>query len=158
MAQQSESTRRIHRWMGALTAMSVTVPVAFFCWALYLSVNWQRIDPLQIPIGWLIFVTSGALPIFLFGLHAVFVRAFPATALRAMASQLVTGSRAVAYGVGLMVTAAAIAAFWGLFAHSVATLNWALLEQLGRILGIVAGVGAAITAAPSVLRQLSRTL
>jgi hypothetical protein len=158
LAEQPESTRRIHRWMGGLTVASLAVPAGLFAWALYLSINWQNVEPAQIPFGWLILMAGATVPIVLFGLHAVVIRAFPAAPIEGMASQLATGSKAVATGVGLMGMAVVIAAFWGLFAYAVATQNLALVERLGIVMGVVIGVGATIAIVQSLFRQLARSL
>ncbi len=158
LAGQSESTGRIHRWMNGLTAASLAVPVGLFIRALYLSINSKGTSPAQITAGWFIFVAGGTLPILLLGLHSAVLRAFPATPISGLAPQLVTGSKAVASGVGLAVMAAAVAAFWGLFAYSVVTPDWALLEKLVRILTAVVSAVAVVAVIQHLLRQLSRSL
>lgn len=157
VAQQPESTRAIHRLMSFLTAASVAVPVGFFIRALYLSIMWKSIDPIQIPVWWLAFVASGTLPILVFGLHAVILRAFPPIILQEKMSQFVTGGKAVASGLGLMLAAAAVAAFWGLFAYSVWTRNLALLEPLIRILAVAVSVAASIHFLSTLFRQISKS-
>jgi len=155
---QPEPAQRIHRWMNWLTAASLAVPVGLFIRALYLSINSKGTSPAQITAGWFIFVASGTLPILLFGLHSATLRAFPAMPISGLAPQLVTGSKAVASGVGLMVMAVAAASFWGLFAHSVVTPDWALLEKLVRILTAVVSAVAVVAVIQHLLRQLSRSL
>ena len=158
LAGQSESIGRIHQWMNLLTAASLAVPVGLFARALYLSINWKQADPAQIAVGWVIFVAGGTLPILLFGLHSAVLRVFPAVPISGLALQLVTGSKAVASGVGLAVVAVAVAAFWGLFAYSVATPDWVLLEKLVQILTAVVSAGAVVAVIQHLFRQLTRSL
>jgi hypothetical protein len=158
MGEQPGFTQWLHRLMNWLTAASVAVPVALFVRALALSINWKATDGVQIAVAWFTFVASGTVPLIVLGLHSALVRAFPAVPIKQLASQLVTGGKAVATGVGFMVVGATVAGFWGAFAYAVTVPDWALLEQLVRILAAAAGVGATIAVIQSLFRQISRSL
>jgi hypothetical protein len=158
VATKSETTRLVYRLMSYLTAISVAVPVATFIRALYLSINWRAADPTQITVAWFVYVASGTVPILFFGLPSAVLRAFPAMAVPGISVRFVSGGKAIASGLGLGLTAIAVAVFWGLLAYSVGTQNWALLEELVRILASVVAVGASIAVVQSLYRQLMRSL
>lgn len=156
--QQPKSKQAIHRWMKRLEVASVGIVPAAFIVAMYVSINWATVPQTAIPITWFFFAASATPAMVLIGLHAVILRAFPPIVLPAKMPQFVTGQRAVSWGWGVMLTAVVIAAFWGLFAYSVWTRNWAMLELLVGILAAVVGVGVAIQVVYSLYRSISRSL
>jgi hypothetical protein len=155
VAQQPASRQALHKWMSWLTIVSLAIPAGLFIRAIYLSVVWKQIDARRIPVAWLTFVASATLPFFLTGLHAVLLRAFPP--LPQIGSKFVTGRDAVWSGAGMMVVLLVVGAFWGFVAYAVWTFDLDMLEPLMRVLGIVIGVGAAISVAFSLLRQIRRS-
>ncbi len=89
------------------------------------------------------------------GLYAALIRAFPPTPATARMGAFATGSSGVAMGVGLIVIATAVAAFWGLFGHAIVTTDWALLEVLIQIIAVVAVVGGVVAVVSSLYRKLT---
>jgi hypothetical protein len=158
LAGQPASRQALHKWMSWLTIASIAAPVGLFFRALYLSIIWKRIDPIQIPVAWLIFVASGSLPFVLTGLHAVLLRAFPPIGVAVRGQKFVTGSSAVWMGAGLAVIALLVAAVWGYFAHVVWTVNMAMVEVMVNIVANVVGVGAVIAVLYALYRQFRRKL
>ena len=126
VAGQPASTRAMHNWMNWLTIASLAIPLGLFARALYFSINWKRVDPIQIPIAWFFFVAGGTVFMLINGLHAVLLRAFPP--IPELARRLVTGKGAVWRGAGMMVGALLFAAFWGLFSYIFRTHSMAILE------------------------------
>jgi hypothetical protein len=158
LAGQPASRQALHKWMSWLTIASVAVPVGLFFRALYLSIIWKRIDPIRIPIAWLIFVVSGTLPFILTGLHAVLLRAFPPIGVAMRGQKFVTGSSAVWMGAGLAVVMLLVAAFWAYFGYVVWTVNMAMLEVMVNIVANVFGVGAVIAVLYSLYQKFRRKL
>jgi hypothetical protein len=157
VAGQPVSTQVMHNWMNWLTIASMAVPVGLFARALYFSINWKRVDPIQIPIAWFLFVAGGTVFMFITGLHAVLLRAFPP--IPELSSRFVTGKNAVWRGAGMMVVALLIAAFWGFFfAYVVWTRNMAMVEVMVKILANVVGVGAVIAVLSSLYQKFRRKL
>jgi hypothetical protein len=156
VAEQPASRQAMHRWMNWTIIVSMAVPVGLFIRALYLSIIWKRIDPIQIPVAWFLFMAGGTLPILLTGLHAVLLRAFPP--IPPIGAKFVTGSKAVWSGGGMMVIALLIAALWGLFAYSVWAQNMAMVQVMVDILTAVIGVGVTVAIVFSLYQKLSRKL
>jgi hypothetical protein len=160
VAQLPKSTQTMHRWMEILTAISVAVPFALFGWALYLSITWKRVSAgpgaSLIPVAWMAFAGGGALPIFLTGLHALLLRAFPP--INVDVSKFVTGNKAAWIGGGLMAAIVVVGAFWGFFGYVVWTRNMALIEPMVNILANVVGVGVVIAVVASLWKKFRRAL
>lgn len=172
IAQQPESKQAFHKWMRALELASLAIVVGVFVVALYVSINWKAVPQMAIPTAWFCFPLSFTPFLILVGLHAIVLRAFPPTGLLGKTlraypppagqlgktQQFRVGRQAVAWGWGLVVTALVAAAFWGLFAYAVWTLNLAMLEPLIRILAGVVGVGIAVSIAVSILYSIYRAI
>ena len=156
VARQPASTQAIHRWMNWLTIASLAIPLGLFARALYFSINWKRVDPIQIPIAWFFFVAGGTVFMFINGLHAVLLRAFPP--IPELSSKFVTGKDAVWRGAGMMVAALLIAAFWGFFAYVVRAQDMALVEVMVNILANVVGVGVVVAVLYSLYKKLKSKL
>jgi hypothetical protein len=145
LAQQTESTLATHRWMKRLEAAGIGIILAAFLAALYVSINWKSVDVLMIPVAWFAFAASVAPALICYGLDAIFLLAFPPTGILGTPMKLVTGSGAVWIGFGFILLALVAVAFWGLFAFATLTQNWALLQPLIGGLGVVMGLGMAIS-------------
>ena len=156
VAGQPASTQAIHGGMNWLTVASLAVPIGLFCRALYISIKSGSAPTIQIPIAWFLFVASGTLPIFLTGLNAALLRAFPP--IPQIADKFVAGNDALWMGVGMMGVALLVAAFWGFFAYVVWTRNMAMVEVMVRILATVVGIGAVVAVLQSLYRQSRRKL
>ena len=136
-AQQPESTRSAHRWMNCLEGGAAGISVAAFVAALYLSIIWKSINPLWIPVAWFAFAATAAPHLILAGLDAIILRAFPTSGTLCNLTKLITGSGAIWIGVGLIVLALVVVAFWGLFAYATLTQNLVLLQPLIGFLGVL---------------------
>jgi len=123
--------------MNRLEAAAAGISVAAFVAALYLSVMWKSINPLWIPVAWFAFAATAAPHLILAGLDAIILRVFPTSGTLRNLSKLITGSGAVWIGVGFIVLALVVVAFWGLFAYATMTQNWALLQPLIGFLGVL---------------------
>ena len=145
LQQQSESKQAFHRWMNRLEAASLGIILAAFLVALYFSIAWKSVNPLIIPIAWFAFAASGSLLMVLNGLHAAILRAFPTGTLPGGKQKFFTGSGAAWIGLGFILGGLVYAAFWGLFAYATWTQNWAILKPLVSFLGVVLGVGIAVS-------------
>jgi len=143
--QQPESTLNIHRWMGRLEVASTVITGAAFLAALVISFAWKSVDPRAVPIAWFVFAISAAPILVLLGLDAIILRAFPATSFPGRPRMFVTGSGAVWRGWAFILLALVVAAFWGTFIYAVATLNMALIAALTTIVGVIMGVGMAVS-------------
>ncbi|MFH0879543.1 MAG: hypothetical protein V2A34_07495 [Lentisphaerota bacterium] len=151
------STLSLHRWMKRLEAAGAGIIVAAFLVALYVSIAWKNVNPLVIPIAWFVFAASVTPAMIFVGLDAIILRAFPPVELPGKLPKFVTGSRAVWTGSALILPALVSVVFWGVFAYAVATLNWALITLLINILGVIMGIGFAVSIILKLVRNISRS-
>ena len=159
VAQQPASKQAFHRWMKGLEVASLVIFAAVFILAMVVSINWTNVPPQAIPTAWFAFVGSFTLTIVLVGLHAVILGAFPpvvglqAAMLRASSpikvpgkqSKFVTGRKAMGQGWGLVVLGLIVGAFFAVFAWSAWTVNWVILTPMITVLGVLMGVGIAVS-------------
>jgi len=138
--QQPESMQAFHRWMKRLELASMTLIAVAFIEAMVVSINWTAVSPTTIPIAWFFFAASVSPTMVLIGIHSIILLAFPPIVLPGKLQKFVTGRDAMWSGWGFILGGLALAAFWGLFAYSVWTLNLAILEPLIGILGVGMGV------------------
>jgi len=169
--QQPESMQAFHTWMTCLEAASLVVVAAVFILALYLSINWTSVPAKVIPTAWFAFPGNFSLTVLLLGLHTVILKAFsPVVGLHTVAlrasfpvalpgknQQFVTGSEAVGRGWTFILIGLLAGAFWGFIAYATWTLNWTMLEPLIGILGVVMGVGIAISILYSMFQKVFKT-
>ncbi len=156
LAQQSESTQSIHRWMNRLEVAGVGLMVAVFIVALYLSILWKSVHPMLIPIVWFAFAASIAPTLFFSGLDSILLRAFPTSVMPGGAQKFVTGNTAVWIGVGFLVLALIVAAFWSVFAYATLTLNFTLLQPLIGFLGVLMAAAILIGMVQKTISKLSK--
>ncbi len=72
-----ESTQESDRWMKRLEVAGVGVIVAAFIAAMYVSIYWNSVPPMVIPLAWFFFVASVTPTIVLVGIHTLILGAFP---------------------------------------------------------------------------------
>jgi hypothetical protein len=154
LEQQPESTLTIHRWMRRLEVASVVITAAAFLAALGISFAWKSVDPRAVPIAWFVFAFSAAPILILLGMDAIILRAFPAVSYPGRPQMFVTGSGAVWRGWAFILLALILAAFWGTFLYAVATLNMAWIAALTTIIGVIMGVGLAVSIVVSMAFRL----
>ncbi len=145
LAEQPESTRATHRWMKRLEAAGMGIVCAAFIIALGVSILWKSVNPLAIPVAWFVFAASFAPALIFSGLDAIFLRATPPSSLTGKTPIFVTGSGAVWIGIGMILLALVLAAFWSFFAYVTITQNWAMLAPMISALGAVLGIGMTIS-------------
>jgi len=141
LAAQPESMQKFHRWMKVLDTAGVALIAAAFILAMYVSINWTAVQQPFIPVAWFLFAASVTPTMILVGIQAIVLRAFPPVLMPGKTQAFVTGSKAIWYGVGIILVSLITAAFWGLFAYATWTHNFAMLAPLIRILGTVMGYG-----------------
>jgi hypothetical protein len=152
---QPQSRRTFDKVMKVLELAGLVLVAGCLAWAIYVSINWS--EPREIAATWFTFPGSIAVLLILVGVHAAGLRAFPPLALLSSMQELVTGSKAVAMGVGFAFVLLVVAAFWVAFAWGTWSSNWAILEPLIQCLGVVAGVGAVIAVASDLHRRFFRS-
>jgi hypothetical protein len=169
LAQQPASKQTFHKWMKAMEMASLAIVAGAFAVALYISINWTAFPKLAIPTAWIAFPVSFVPFLLLSGVEAIVLRAVlrggvhapgfrvvVPFAPRGKRQELVTGSKAVASGWGLVVTAVAAGAFWGTLAWAVWTFDLALVGTYMRILGTALGVVIVLSIALSFYQKLVR--
>jgi hypothetical protein len=139
LAQQPAAKQALHKWMKALEVASLTIIAAWFALALYVSINHTAFAGTAIAAAWFAFPVSVVPLMILQGLHTVVLRASVPSFLPGT-SRFVTGSRAMWSGLGLIATAVAAGAFWGVLAWAVWSFDVALIGSYMRILGAVLGI------------------
>jgi hypothetical protein len=154
VAQQSEGKQRFHTWMKVLEGIGLVVIAGAFAVAMYVSINWTTVPQMAIPTAWFAFPVSVAPLLILIGVHSIGLRAFYPIVLPGKPQQFVTGSKAVWSGVGLIVTALAVGAFWGAFAWAVWSGDMALIGAYIRILGTALGVVILVAMVAAMLQKL----
>ena len=157
VAQQPESTLAFHKWMKRLQVAGAGIIAAAFIVAMYVSVAWKSVNPIVIPIAWFLFAASAAPAMIFLGLDAITLRAFPPVVLPGKQFKFVTGSGAVWTGWAFIFIALVVAAFWGLFAYAVGALNLALIAPLATIVGVIMGVGIAVSIVYNLIRDIARS-
>jgi hypothetical protein len=156
LAQQPESRQTFHKWMKVLEVAGLALIAGHLAWAFYISFNWVGV-PERIVAVWFALPVSVVALMILVGVHAVGVRAFFPIIVPSSSFPFVTGSKAVAMGAVFAVLSPVVGAFWGTFAWGVLTTNWAILEPLMHILGVVAGVGAVVAVVSDLHKKLFRS-
>jgi hypothetical protein len=156
LAQQPQSRRTFDKLMKVLEVGGLALIAGYLAWAIYVSINWSV--PQKIVAVWFAFPATVVALMILVGVHAAGLRAFFPVILPGGPQRFVTGSKAVATGVGLAAVSPGVGAFWGAFAWGIWTNDWALLEPLVHVLAVVVGVGVVAAVASSLFRQISKSL
>jgi hypothetical protein len=157
LEQQPDSMKAFHKWMKGLEAASLALIAAALILALYISIAWKNFEPKLIPTAWFLFAASVAPLLLLSGIHTLILRAFPTSLMSGKAQKLVTGRGAIWAGCGFIVGGLVGVAFWGLFAYSAWTLNWALLIPMITVLGVAMGVMIIIGMLLTTIQKLTKT-
>jgi hypothetical protein len=157
LAQQPEPTQSAHKWMKRLEAAGVGIIAAAFIVAMYVSVAWKSVNPIVIPIAWFAFAASVAPAMIFVGLDAITLRAFPPVVWPGKLPKFVTGSSAVWVGGAFILLALVVVAFWGFFAYAVGTFNMAMVVPLVNILGVLMGIGMAVSIVHSLYQKISHS-
>jgi hypothetical protein len=156
LAQQPESKQVFHTWMKVLEVAGMVLVAGAFAVAMYVSINWTSVPQMAIPTAWLAFPVSVAPLMIFIGVHAIGLRAFCPIVLPGKSQQFVTGSKAVASGCGLIVTALVAGGFWGTFAWAVWSGDMALIGAYVRILGTAVGIAIPVAIVASLFQKLFR--
>lgn len=155
LAQQPQSRRTFDKLMKVLEVAGLAFIAGYLAWAIYVTINWNV--PQRIVAVWFALPVSIVALMILVGVHAVGLRAFLPIVLPGGPQEFVTGSKAVATGVGFAVVSLVVGAFWGAFAWGMWTTNWAILEPLTHIIGVVIGVGVVAAVVSDLYRRLFRS-
>lgn len=157
---ESEAQQKFHHWMKRLQAAMVGLIVGLFVMALYTSINWKQVAPVEVAFWWMLFALSGIPLTILVGLDIIFSRG----AVIPMRwgngpKQLVTvtGRKAVFTGLGIIVAALAWGAFVLALMVSTLSYNWELLRVTISALGTLLGVMIVLKIFTSLVRDISRT-
>jgi hypothetical protein len=155
LAEQPASKRTFDRVMKVLEMAGLALIAGHLAWAIYASINWST--PEHVAAVWLALPASISALLVLVGVHGAGLGAFFPVGPLAGAQKLVTGSKAVGNGIGFAATLLVVGAFWGTFAWSVWTVNWAMLLPLIEITAAVVGVGAVLAIASDLYKKLFRS-
>ncbi|UCC64333.1 MAG: hypothetical protein JSV36_04560 [Anaerolineae bacterium] len=156
LAQQPESRRTFDKFMKLLEVAGLALVAGHLAWAIYVSINWAS-APEKIVVVWFALPVSVVVLMVLVGLHAAGIRAFFPIIVPSSSLPFVTGSKAVGMGLGFAAVSLAIGAFWGAFAWGLWTTNWAILEPLTHIIGVVVGVGAVVAVVSNLYQKFFRS-
>jgi hypothetical protein len=140
--------------MKILEVAALALVSGYLAWAIYVSINWSV--PQRIVAVWFAFPVSVVVLLVLVGVHAAGLRAFLPIIVPGGPQEFVTGSKAVGMGLGFAAMLLLVGAFWGTFAWGVWTANWAILEPLAHILGVVVGVGVVVAVVSDLAKKLFR--
>lgn len=153
---QPENIRTFHRAMNVLEAISFGIIMLIFITALVLSFMWKTIPAEAIPTAWFLLPVSAAISTLLIAVHTLVLKASPPSSLTIFRSGSpirvpgkpqgsVTGKAAVLQGWGLIVVALIVGTFFAIFAWAAWTVNWAILTPMITVLGVLLGVGIAVS-------------
>jgi hypothetical protein len=165
LAQQPKSKQVFHKWMQVLEMAGLALIAGAFAVAMYVSINplpavgiyvWTAVPPAAIATAWLAFPVSTVPLMILIGAHTIILRADSPIILPGKSQRFVTGSKAVWAGVGQVVIALAVGAFWGTFAWAVWAGDMGLVATFIRILGTALGVLIPIAMVASMVQKLFR--
>jgi hypothetical protein len=155
LAEQPQSRRTFDMVMKVLELGGLALMAGWLAWAIYVSINWS--EARHIAAIWLSFPVVFSILAILIGVHAAGLRAFPPVAPMSSMQAFVTGSKAVAMGVGFAVTVCLFGGFWGTFAWSVWTENLALLMPLIEVLVAMIGVGIVVAVFSDLYKRFFRS-
>ncbi len=158
---ESEAQHTFHHWLKRFQAATLGLAIGIFVMALWVSINWKQVAPIEVAFWWMTFALSG-LPLAIFvGLDIIFAQAaviplqWGNSPKRMVA---VTGRKAVLTGLGVI----AVAVAWGGFvlALMAATLanNWDVLRVTINVLSVLLGVVIVLKIFSSLIRDISRTV
>jgi hypothetical protein len=154
VAQQPRSRRNFDRVMKVLEVAALALIAGYLAWAIYVSISWSA--PNRIAAVWFCLPITVVVLMVLVGVHAAGLGAFFPVMVPGGPKEFVTGSKAVANGVGMALVLLVVAAFWGVFAWGMWTVNWTILEPLIQITVAVVGVGVVIAVASDLYKKLFR--
>ena len=155
LAEQPQSRQTFDKVMKVLELGALALVAGYLAWAIYASINWS--EPKNIVAVWFAFPVSVVVLLVLIGVHAAGLGAFPPVAPLSSMQAFVTGSKAVGTGVGFAATVILAAGFWGAFAWSIWTENWAILEPLMHVLGVAVGVGIVLAVVSDLYKRFFRS-
>jgi hypothetical protein len=155
MAQQPQSRRTFDKLMKVLEVAGLALVAGYLAWAIYVSFNWSV--PQRIASVWFGLPVSVVVLMILVGVHAAGLRIFFPIYVPSSSFPFVTGSKAVGMGAGFAVLSLVVGAFWGAFAWGMWTTNWAILEPLTHIIGVLVGVGIVIAVVSDLYKKLIRS-
>jgi hypothetical protein len=154
LAEQPRSRRTFDKVMKVLELAGLAFIAGYLAWAIYGSINWNV--PENIAAVWLCFPLTFSILAILVGVHAAGLKAFFPVIVPGGPQNFITGSKAVATGIGFAVSVLLVGVFWGAFAWGFLTDNLALLEPLVDFLGVVVGLGIAMAVASSLYKHFFR--
>lgn len=161
VAGQPEPKRVFHRVMKVLEVVGLVLVAAAFAVAMYVSINHTPLAAAVIATAWLALPVSLAPLMILIGVHAIGLRVYFPIVLPGKPQRFVTGTKAVWSGIGLIVTALLVAAFWGALAWAVwsndLTLIGTYIRVLGTGVGILIAIAIPVAIAGSLFRQIFRS-
>jgi hypothetical protein len=155
LAEQPQSRQTFDKVMKVLELGALALLAGYLAWAIYVSINWT--EPSNIVAVWFAFPVSIVVLLVLIGVHAAGLRAFPPVAPLSSMQAFVTGSKAAGTGAGFAITVILAAGFWGTFAWAIWAENWAVLEPLMHILGVVLVVGIAYAVVSDLYKRFFRS-
>jgi hypothetical protein len=155
LARQPQSRQAFDRLMKVLEVTGLALVAGHLAWAIYVSANWSV--PQKIVAVWFALPVSVVAVMILVGVHAAGLRAFLPIVLPGGPQDVVTGSKAVGMGAGFAVISLIVGAFWGTFAWGMWTTNWAILEPLTHIIGVVVGVGVVAALVSDLYKRFVRS-
>jgi hypothetical protein len=157
LEQQTQFAQASHRWMKRLEVASLGMVIAFFLAAMFVSTSGAAWPKIAIPVAWITFAASTTLPVMLYGLHAVLLRAYPPVIIPGKAQRFYRGSSAILFGWGTMLLGLILAASCGFLAYTVATFNLALLVPVINVMGVVMGVTMAAAMLLAMVQQFTKS-
>lgn len=153
---QPENIQSFHRTMNVLEGISFGIMIIIFITALVLSFMWKTIPAEAIPTAWFLLPVSAAISTLLLAVHTLVLKASPPSSLTVFRSGtpirlpgkpqgFVTGKAAVVQAWILILVALIVGAFFTIFAWAAWTVNWAILTPMITALGVLLGVGIAVS-------------
>jgi hypothetical protein len=165
---QPENIRAFHRTMNVLEAISFGIMIIIFIIALVVSFMWKTIPAEAIPTAWFLLPVSAAISTLLLAVHTLVLKASPPSSLPVFRSGtpirlpgkpngFLTGKVAKTRGWGLLLVALGVGVFFAIFAWAAWTVNWVILTPMITILGVLVGVGIAVSILFNMAQKIFKT-
>jgi hypothetical protein len=155
LAEQPASKRTFDKLMKVLEVAGLALIAGHLAWAIYVSITWTT--PQNIVAVWFALPVSVVALMILVSVHAAGIGAFFPIVVPGSSFPLELGSRAVGMAVGFAILALVVGGFWGAFAWGTWTANFAVLEPLIHIIGVVVGVGVVVAVVSDLYKRFIRS-
>ncbi len=159
LAQLPDLTRRIHHWLNVSKGVSLAVMLGIFVRAMYVSIFWKTVNPLEIPFWWMLFAaTSGVPSALVMGLDLILLRGRAPLPFGKGPKMITMGARAVIEGALLILGGLVWSALLVGIGYATWTQQFNLMEILINIFANLIAIVVAVAVLGALLRNLLKQI